>query len=1275
MASAFPTLSPTASTIRKTFFDTAGVGVISGSAIFAVYPVTERKGRARNFHVSVHMTIFEVHKTLKDARNKKSPKYLVDFGDVFNVSVQNEPIQIKDDCICLMDPNTSFFFRPTDSEYDLQAWFDWILERTRECRSTKLLRPVFHEEFFEAAWDVQIICKPKLRRDYSKKLQPEIKNDDLAEKRPQLLGLRRLCVCQSSFLLFTLGCRPSPNVDAPFDKNTFIDLSLNVISNYGTQERFFFVRIGRCSEIGSGELWMATEHGSSARSIHERISQINQRESERRRAQGIKINLPTISSSVLKSRAHRERSQTQNTKKLSKLSSSNNKQPELNKIDESHKVSSNSTKDVGLTPKLSNTSQTGQVDARSERVDSFSCLQSIPEKSLLGEMAEHLSITSCKKNSIVGLFTSRLGAKMSTGSSGKQTENKADHLSTPYILKEETVNNDNTSLTNVPVSSNQSGYKNSVVSSVFGIRTRRNSLSGSSRNQQSTTVHQKAPMTSSSSVFSTQPSYDCAEDYMTYDPDEQHSQCGGHSLKLGSVSSRVSTSALTRAESRKSNSSISGASSFRQQALSNCSFGLHHDLYSSSKGSQSYVGSEYLEMNIKQKPQKSNNDSSFPLCEVQSYISNSSDSCWTQSSNTPRSGEIPHQASLTVNQPRAQSPDSRLVGCPSATLSVNSDPVGGIIGSNVKPSQLLHPTSNSSPPNYFKKPILGHKVKPIKPHETETTATNEHLKNRESDFVEDKQLSVADNILADVRKRAHSVGSKTWIKPSLKKFPIPFTSKKCQDTSDLRVTEQVDSRRNTFEAKSTCSASTSCYPHSTDDHVEIDFDRDESQSIDSIPSIHSRHSSVSVHCPMGIRYTLDTTIPLSHTRGFGPCIGIELKDGNEKKSLEKLCLQKNCWRDCGQMRRKRSVPEMFQQQNETNNKSLAQQSLAQQLATNESDQQHQCSCCNNRHHSIASDHSLALRCLRSSAEKRGCVSISLANSSQTKRSPPRALSSLSSSQIPTSQSMGSSSGISSRSNTESSSTSVIIERETRNNKMPERPIAEDENDDYVMLSTPKSQRSATNPQQLTVRSICTIMESSPSPNSSLSSDGESKKRAGKLTTKDRAVSHTPSVPPDDTAILMLARRNTRAAGQSPVRGVFSNDSPVRARLSVSSRSRSPSLSPHQPHRKFSSSSTTPQSHTPVRSYFPNQQQDLQHRGSPSPTRRKMSSASFSPQEQRMVFVDASTDKIRRKFTCPNLATVPNFTTRSQLSHASRRSVNKESECNDCNYALISGQEI
>jgi hypothetical protein len=119
----------------------------------------------------------------------------------------------------------------------------------------------------------------------------------------------------------------------------------------------------------------------------------------------------------------------------------------------------------------------------------------------------------------------------------------------------------------VSSSSSQCGYKNSLVNSVLGIRTRKNSLTGSSRNQQTATSHQKMPMKASTSVFSTQPSYDCGEDYVTYDPDEQHSQCGGHSLKLGSVGSRVSACALTRAESRKSNSSVSGASSFRRKII------------------------------------------------------------------------------------------------------------------------------------------------------------------------------------------------------------------------------------------------------------------------------------------------------------------------------------------------------------------------------------------------------------------------------------------------------------------------------------------------------------------------------------------------------------------------------------------------------------------------------------------------------------------------------------------------------------------------------------
>jgi len=40
-ASAFPTHSPSASTIRKSFFDASAIGTISGNAIVAVYPITE----------------------------------------------------------------------------------------------------------------------------------------------------------------------------------------------------------------------------------------------------------------------------------------------------------------------------------------------------------------------------------------------------------------------------------------------------------------------------------------------------------------------------------------------------------------------------------------------------------------------------------------------------------------------------------------------------------------------------------------------------------------------------------------------------------------------------------------------------------------------------------------------------------------------------------------------------------------------------------------------------------------------------------------------------------------------------------------------------------------------------------------------------------------------------------------------------------------------------------------------------------------------------------
>uniref|UniRef100_A0AC34GPH4 IRS-type PTB domain-containing protein n=1 Tax=Panagrolaimus sp. ES5 TaxID=591445 RepID=A0AC34GPH4_9BILA len=280
----------------------------------SVYPTTERKGRAKQLQLILKPSSLELHKALKDWRNGKSPKHLIELGDLFNISLQNEPNQIKGDCISLMSPEMTYFILPNDNESTLNDWFELLMERVREARSLKVLRPVFREEFFEASWDINIVKKPKLRKDYAK----EEKIDDLAEKLAEIQGRKRLCISATCFLLFKMGVRPSSDPDQPFDKETYTELPINVISNYGKQERYFFIRVGRCSEIGQGELWMATEGGASATQLHDKISKINQRDAEKRRQQGIVLSVGGLSSRTLKSTLLRQRARENKSKEAAK---------------------------------------------------------------------------------------------------------------------------------------------------------------------------------------------------------------------------------------------------------------------------------------------------------------------------------------------------------------------------------------------------------------------------------------------------------------------------------------------------------------------------------------------------------------------------------------------------------------------------------------------------------------------------------------------------------------------------------------------------------------------------------------------------------------------------------------------------------------------------------------------------------------------------------------------------------------------------------------------
>ncbi|KAL3123449.1 hypothetical protein niasHT_004621 [Heterodera trifolii] len=1108
---AFPTVSPTASSSRKSFFDTSAAfgTTISGHALVAVFPVTKKSGRVRQCFVTVQQTLFEVHKNQKDAKNKKPAKYLVDFGDVFNVSMHNEPIQIKDDCICIMDPNTSFFVRPIDSDYDLTAWFDWILERSRECRSTKLLRPVFREEFFEAAWDVQIVKRPKLRCDYSKQ-QPDAQNDDLTEKRTNLLGFRRLCFCANSFLLFSIGCRPIANVDAPepFERSAFVELPLNVVSNYGTQERFFFVRIGRCSEIGGGELWMATEHGASARSMHERISQLNLRESERRRAQGIKMNLPTISSSVLKSRAHRERSQTQN--QLQKANSqfrlrgavpdsarsACSYQSESAENCSSRKASSNSTNRVKKNHHLHasngslsgvNTNPTQQLEpiraaSHACRTDSVSSgLHSIPEQRVLNddernngddhqqeqgksgpsEQRQHSEAVQTKKTSIAGLFVSRFGAKMS------------DQVTAPSSPATRTVG--------------MTFEFTGKVGSVLGFRlTRNNSNANTAFANRQTVAQRTTSASANAAIFSANPTYDCAEDYMTlYDTDNTTAQLQqqqyGYSLNApsGSVGSRMS--AVSKDESRKSSSS---AAPYRQ--FSTGSTGYSSDTQQQGKG-LGIISADYVEMGAYQSHA---DESNFSLSEVHSYVPNSSEPYWTSPGTSNNNGFC---CSDLGSQPTgAEAPRAYSLGSkPHQTQSLSCCSMRPSSSEMSRTPQLLHPCSNSSPPNYLKKVKIGQTAKNLHKEALEANFNGRighkecpttHEGKKASVGIMGDTLTLSEDKTNEMRKRAHSTGSKALIKSSLKKLTASsaaFNNRKTLGIDDeLSSIDGTNSRRNTCEANKSMCSSTTCYPHS-EDHVEIDFDRDESPSVSSLPSLHSRNSSIGM-MSSGVRSALDS-------------IGREKP--SERLIREQIGKTSTSNIESVQHGRKRSVPEMFQGENNGNSNAKT-HSLCSELV--EQNRLHP-------HRRLTYDGS-ALSIRMRSKEKR---TQQLHQANKLGRSPPRCVTI---GRQPSRQST--SSGISTSKSSESTTTTAadcsqigpVGSHQQNSNATTVEAIAErkesDESDYVLMQSTlnggdegnetsiiGESDGAGTKSvqQQLNVRTIGTIMESSSSPCSSLAS--------------------------------------------------------------------------------------------------------------------------------------------------------------------------------------------
>lgn len=165
------------------------------------------------------------------------------------------------------------------------------------------------------------------------------------------------------------------------------------------------------------------------------------------------------------------------------------------------------------------------------------------------------------------------------------------------------------------------------------------------------------------------------------------------------------------------------------------------------------------------------------LREVQSYLPTSSESCWTPSQNrlasflsfmtknlliSTRSGDLISAA----DAPRAYSLGSKPVklhhNCDSPTSASSTRPASSEMTGRNYQQQLLHPSSlSSSPPNYLKKSILGQTVKSLHKEALEASL-NERVKQKDNGKTTGKKEAkdMEEEELNDMRKRAHSVGSK-----------------------------------------------------------------------------------------------------------------------------------------------------------------------------------------------------------------------------------------------------------------------------------------------------------------------------------------------------------------------------------------------------------------------------------------------------------------------------------------------------------------------------------
>ncbi|KAE9550820.1 hypothetical protein FO519_005972 [Halicephalobus sp. NKZ332] len=246
------------------------------------------KSGKKTYYAVLSDRCFELHDNQKSySKKKKAARHIFDLATCFNIN-RHEDAKLKTS-VSIMTPDETFVFKAAeeDKQRDDKAtleWFDAMMTAVVPARALYLGRPVVPTEFFEYCWDVVLVMRPRIRKPV-----PNPDNfENICSKRPELATRHRLGFYAHTIILCKMGTQPALSGHPksgipPFKTDNFIEIQRQFVASFGFQEKYFIMRIGRAAATGMCEIWAQCESEEVAANIHSRLNEIIEREAEKKR--------------------------------------------------------------------------------------------------------------------------------------------------------------------------------------------------------------------------------------------------------------------------------------------------------------------------------------------------------------------------------------------------------------------------------------------------------------------------------------------------------------------------------------------------------------------------------------------------------------------------------------------------------------------------------------------------------------------------------------------------------------------------------------------------------------------------------------------------------------------------------------------------------------------------------------------------------------------------------------------------------------------------------